>query len=91
MLFGSGIRIAKRELKGNPTVYAYAMNEVFDPKMSQKLLRFFSSGGNEVGNNYRWIAIPKKIGVDETTLFSKVGEDLNRSRVEERLRGSCHP
>ena len=40
-LFGSGIRIAKRELEGAPTIYAYAMNEVFDPKVSQKLLRFF--------------------------------------------------
>ena len=67
------------------------MNEAFDPKMSQKLLRFFSSGGNEVGNNYRWTAIPKKVGVDEITLFSSVADDLNRTRVERKLRDRCHP
>ena len=78
-------------MKGNSTDYAYAMNDVFDSKTSQKLLRFFLSGGNEVGKNYRWIAIPKKFVVDETTLFINVREDVHCLRVGERVRFSCHP
>ena len=58
---------------------------------SVKSFFVFSSGGDEVGNNYRWIAIPEKVGVDKTTLLGNIADGLYRSRVEDKLRGSCHP
>ena len=39
----SSIRITKRELDGVPTVFDYAMNEIFDPKVTQKVIPFQKS------------------------------------------------
>ena len=52
-LTGSRIRIAKKKLDNNKYVYAYALNELFDPTSENKLLRFFSTGDNEEEHNYR--------------------------------------
>ena len=38
---GSRIRIAKKRITNGVTMYAYAMNELFDPSTDEKLLRFF--------------------------------------------------
>ena len=65
-------------------MYTYAMNKMFDPKVAQKVIRFFSTGSNGMENNYRWIGIPRKIGMDKTTLFSNLGVDKNRKIVEEK-------
>ena len=47
-LFGSCIRVAGKELPGLPTIYVYAMNEVFDSKINQKVLCSFQLEKNQV-------------------------------------------
>ena len=89
---GSKIRIAWKQLNDGSYVYAYAMNELFDPTTEDKLLRFFSTGGdNHEEHNYCWVAIPNVGCIDCYTLFGNVGDDEKRKRIEELLLESCHP
>ena len=71
-------------------MYAYASNELFDPISEDKLLRFFSMGGdNEEGHNHQCIAVPRAGCVDGNTLFADVGDNANRMLVEDALLINC--
>ena len=51
-MFGSIIRIAKKKINDNQTVYAFVMNDLFNPSSDEKLLRFFSTGDTYEKYNY---------------------------------------
>ena len=90
-MYGSRIRTAKKDLGNGKTVYAYAINELFDPSTEEKLLRFFRTEAVEEENIHTFVAVPRDGEVDELTLFGGVGDSEHRLNVEDKIQTYCHP
>ena len=90
-MFGSRIRVIKNPFDDGPTVYTFAIDELFDLSTDKKFLRFFSTGDKEEDRNHTWVATSKKEKVDEQTLFGNVGDNADRLNIEDTLMLYCHP
>ena len=90
-MFGSRIRTAKKTLGNGKTVFAYAINELFDPSVDEKVIRFFRT--ENIPDEYinTWVAVPREGEVDEMSLFGGVGVDGIRDQIENHLLSYCNP
>ena len=95
VLLGPEIQVAVDENSGRNKLYAVAYRDIFDKKISQKILRFFISGFPDINDFLsHWCVVPKASKEFQfTSLFAEDVPDEKKSEdhvwVEKYLQNYC--